>query len=113
MTALPCTVDQSLVDWAMSTQRHCHTHSHDALAIFRNISLCESAARSCCLATKVDVRFTPESGHLQCTSSCPLSANSGHPKLVVALSRISDKYRRARQGDDDFGELAGLRIDVD
>jgi hypothetical protein len=65
MTALPCTVDQSLVDWAMSTQRHWHTHSHDALAIFRNISLCESAARSCCLdtsgTTKLDVRFTPES----------------------------------------------------
>ena len=24
------------------------------------------------------VRFTPESGHLQCTSVCPLSAHSGH-----------------------------------
>jgi hypothetical protein len=24
------------------------------------------------------VRFTPESGHVRCTSSCPLSANSGH-----------------------------------
>ena len=34
-------------------------------------------------------------------------------KLAVTLSRISDKYRRARQGDDDFGELAGLRINVD
>jgi hypothetical protein len=34
-------------------------------------------------------------------------------KLAVALSRISDKYCRARQSDDDFGELAGLRIDVD
>jgi hypothetical protein len=25
-----------------------------------------------------DVRFTPESGHVQCNSGCPLSANSGH-----------------------------------
>src|SRR5262245_29727055 len=25
-----------------------------------------------------DVRFTPESGHLQCTTACPLWANSGH-----------------------------------
>jgi len=25
-----------------------------------------------------DVRFTPESGHLQCNSACPLWANSGH-----------------------------------
>jgi hypothetical protein len=31
----------------------------------------------------------------------------------VALSRISDKHRRARQSNDDFGELAGLRIDLD
>ena len=27
------------------------------------------------------VRFTPKSGHVQCTSSCPLSANSGHWKV--------------------------------
>ena len=25
-----------------------------------------------------NVRFTPESGHVHCTSSCPLCANSGH-----------------------------------
>ena len=25
-----------------------------------------------------NVRFTPESGHVQCTGSCPLCANSGH-----------------------------------
>jgi hypothetical protein len=25
------------------------------------------------------VRFTPKSGHVQCTSSCLLWANSGHP----------------------------------
>ena len=71
-----------------------------------------------CAATNVrfslnDVRFTPQNGHLQRTSPCPLCAKSGHPKLAVALSRISDKYGRARQSDDNFGELAGLRIDVD
>ena len=27
---------------------------------------------------KGHVRFTPESGHVQCTSACPLCANSGH-----------------------------------
>ena len=27
---------------------------------------------------KRHVRFTPESGHVQCTSPCPLCANSGH-----------------------------------
>ena len=28
-------------------------------------------------SAKGHVRFTPESGHVQCTSPCPLSANSG------------------------------------
>ena len=59
------------------------------------------------------VRFTPNSGHVRCTSRCPLCAISGQPKLAVALSPISDEYGRAWQSDDDFGELAGLRIDVD
>jgi hypothetical protein len=31
-----------------------------------------------------DVGFTPESGHLQCTSACPLWANSGHSDDRVA-----------------------------
>jgi hypothetical protein len=31
------------------------------------------------------VRFTPESGHLQCTSLCPLCANSGHLALFDYL----------------------------
>jgi hypothetical protein len=31
----------------------------------------------------------------------------------ATLSRISDEHSRARQSDDDFGELAGLRVDVD
>jgi|SoiMetStandDraft_2_1073263.scaffolds.fasta_scaffold314619_2 hypothetical protein len=29
-------------------------------------------------ARLVDVRFTPESGHVRCTSPCPLWAKSGH-----------------------------------
>ena len=29
-------------------------------------------------SAQADVRFTPKSGHVQCTSACPLSANSGH-----------------------------------
>jgi hypothetical protein len=27
---------------------------------------------------ELHVRFTPNGGHLQCTSACPLCANSGH-----------------------------------
>ena len=30
---------------------------------------------------KSHVRFTLESGHMQCTRRCPLSANSGHEAL--------------------------------
>ncbi|MFZ0054717.1 MAG: hypothetical protein WAL09_07880, partial [Pseudolabrys sp.] len=30
---------------------------------------------------RCDVRFTPESGHVQCNSACPLCANSGHGHL--------------------------------
>jgi hypothetical protein len=29
-----------------------------------------------------DVRFTPESRHMQCNSVCPLSANSGHGRSL-------------------------------
>src|SRR5262249_26639958 len=29
------------------------------------------------------VRFTPESGHLQCTSACPLWAKSGHSVTIA------------------------------
>jgi hypothetical protein len=27
------------------------------------------------------VRFTPDSGHVQCASACPLCADSGHPTI--------------------------------
>ena len=36
---------------------------------------CADASRE---ATILDVRFTAESRHVQCTGSCPLSANSGY-----------------------------------
>jgi len=31
-------------------------------------------------SAQVDVRFTPNSGHVRCNSQCPLCANSGHPR---------------------------------
>lgn len=70
-------------------------------------------AQAIVVKSKPNVRFTPQIGHVRRKASCQLWAKSGHPKLTVGLSRISDKYSRARQSDDDFGELAGLRIDVD
>ena len=35
------------------------------------------------------VRFTPKSGHVRCTSACPLSANSGHrpPHSITSSAR--------------------------
>ena len=37
--------------------------------------------------SRTDVRFTPESGHVQCTSSCLLSANSGQTVLLRGQKR--------------------------
>ena len=37
-------------------------------------------------SAKGHVRFTPESGHVQCTSPCPLSANSGLMQLQQTAS---------------------------
>ena len=34
------------------------------------------------------VRFTPESGHVQCHSACLLCANSGHEQRLVALTWV-------------------------
>src|SRR5262249_54473016 len=31
------------------------------------------------------VRFTPESGHLQCSTPCPLWAKSGHSQVIYAV----------------------------
>ena len=48
-----------------------------------------------CAAQNGDVRFTPESGHVQRTSPCPLSANSGHrDPLFDHLVGTSEKHRR-------------------
>ena len=40
---------------------------------------------------KGHVRFTPESGHVQCTSSCLLCANSGHPGVYAKALARNDK----------------------
>ena len=37
-------------------------------------------------SAKRHVRFTPESGHVQCNSVCPLSANSGHSSHSMTSS---------------------------
>ena len=59
------------------------------------------ASRSCCTnvrfgskadicSAKAHVRFTPESGHVQCNLVCPLSANSGRQTLLCCLiSRVT------------------------
>jgi hypothetical protein len=42
-------------------------------------------------SAKRHVRFNPESGHVQCNSECPLSANSGHClTTLIAISEASD-----------------------
>jgi hypothetical protein len=43
-------------------------------------------------AAKSHGRFTPESGHVQCNSECPLCAKSGHDPAIVLTTR----YKKPR-----------------
>jgi hypothetical protein len=47
-----------------------------------NVRFGSKADIAACLS---DVRFTPESGHVQCNSECPLSAKSGDRVLLNHL----------------------------
>ena len=55
----------------------------------------------------VDVRFTPNSGHVQCNSACPLCANSGHP---IIHSITPSRWRAV---EDEFEAKRLGRIEVD
>ena len=45
-----------------------------------------------CNSPPILVRFTPNSGHLQCKTPCPLSANSGHQRVYsITASARADK----------------------
>ena len=50
-------------------------------------------------SAKRHVRFTPKSGHVRCTSRCPLSANSGHARChsTVRLGTLLEQAERAAQ----------------
>ena len=43
------------------------------------------------------VRFTPETGHLQCTGRCPLWANSEHARLFDHLVGATRRLSNVRQ----------------
>ena len=62
-----------------------------------------------CSATR-HVRFTPESGHSQRTSPCPLCANSGHPSPWALINNlIGDGKQTGRQREAE--RLGGLEVD--
>ena len=56
---------------------------------------------------KGHVRSTPESGHVQCNSACPLCANSGHRRLFDHL--VGDLLEMHRHVEAQ--RLGGLEID--
>ena len=59
-----------------------------------DLDVCFGSKADIC-AAKSHVRFASESGHVRCSSSCPLSANSGHREtcdvLVTRLCRTPTK----------------------
>ena len=55
-----------------------------------------------------DVRFTPESGHVQCTRPCPLCANSGHfARLLDQLIGACEQWQGYREAE----RLGSLEVD--
>jgi hypothetical protein len=56
-----------------------------------------------------DVRFTPESEHMQRNNQCPLCANNGHWPITSGQAAT---WLRAAEHPD-LGELARLHIDLD
>src|SRR5262245_18486782 len=50
------------------------------------------------------VRFTPESGHVRCTSPCPLWAKSGHWVRLI-LPHNTDNPRSIRWSDEKSSAL--------
>ena len=44
-------------------------------------------------SAKGHVRFTPESGHVQCTNSCPLWARSRHSSRVGVIALAADSFQ--------------------
>ena len=59
-----------------------------------------------CAVQNVHVPFTPESRHVQRTSRCPLSANSGHGHPLITLFFISCLFRDLRKRSE--GVCRGL-----
>jgi len=57
-----------------------------------------------------DVRYTPKSGHVRCTSPCPLSAKSGHsqPRSLTARASLARLVRFSVQAN--FDRSAGGHI---
>ena len=54
-------------------------------------------------ASNLDVRFTPESGHVRCKQECPLSANSGHHDLRNYNPRSTEIPQQIHQLHAPFG----------
>ena len=54
-----------------------------------------------------NVRFAPESGHVRCTSPCPLWANSGHWRLFNYFIGTLEQRRRHCETE----HCRGLHVD--
>ena len=59
----------------------------------------------------VNVRFAPNSGHVQCNSVCPLCANSGHRNELIRYSITSSARLWTDRGTVMPSALSGLEVD--
>src|SRR5262249_14048642 len=65
------------------------------------------------IVSRIDVRFTPESGQLKCSSRCPLWAKSGREQSQQS-NRLFDHLVRGDQQVGRYGQaerLRGLQVD--
>ena len=61
----------------------------------------------------INVGFTPNSRHVQCTRRCPLSANGGHSSIVIEAALVDQfDLTRTRLVEPGFKRALVDRVEV-
>jgi hypothetical protein len=102
-TAVTCPLE-GVARHAMSALGHKRTFA--AQNRMSALPLIATAKADICVSNR-HVRFTPESGHVRCTSPCPLWAKSGHRPL--ARTNVSFSGPHHQKSGKNTGVLQDLR----